>query len=398
MTECWYRLSLGERQRGTSGEGESPIKHYIFKTLNLPFSICKSYYFRSYSKIPILSSTTPQPVSPWPHRLAVALCCATFPLIWIGGLVTSHDAGMAVPDWPNTYGYNLFLYPLSTWFFGPWDLFIEHGHRLLASGVGLLTIALVVAVYRMKSPGYIRVMSLAALVLVIVQGVLGGLRVTLDARTLAMLHGCTGPLFFAICVALATVTSQTWRSAKFEYGIHNSSHNDLRLAIAASIATLLTYLQLVLGAQLRHIAVAAMPGQFKSFVTLHLLVAGLLVVQVGYIVWRTMRTHVNDAWLMRPASALMVIVFTQVALGGGAWVTNYGWPSWFAEYLFAAEYTIEAQGRMQANITTAHVAVGSLLLVTALTLSLRAGRRFVLSSLQSAPDPSHDTAHAGAFA
>ena len=65
----------------------------------------------------------------WPHRLAVVLVCATFPLIWVGGLVTTYEAGMAVPDWPTTYGYNLFLYPWQTWILGPWDLFIEHGHR-----------------------------------------------------------------------------------------------------------------------------------------------------------------------------------------------------------------------------------------------------------------------------
>src|SRR5437588_9980427 len=71
--------------------------------------------------------------SPWPHRLAIALALVTFPLIWVGGLVTTYDAGMAVPDWPGTYGYNLLRYPWQTWLAGPWDLFIEHGHRLLGA-------------------------------------------------------------------------------------------------------------------------------------------------------------------------------------------------------------------------------------------------------------------------
>src|SRR6187401_2379732 len=84
-----------------------------------------------------------QRTSPWPHRLAVALALITFPLIWVGGLVTTYDAGMAVPDWPNTFGYNLLLYPWQTWLGGPWDLFIEHGHRLLGMAAGLLAIALV---------------------------------------------------------------------------------------------------------------------------------------------------------------------------------------------------------------------------------------------------------------
>ena len=76
----------------------------------------------------------------WPHRLAVLLVCRDVSLIWVGGLVTTYEAGMAVPDWPSTYGYNLFLYPWQTWLPGPWDLFIEHGHRLLGATVGLLTI------------------------------------------------------------------------------------------------------------------------------------------------------------------------------------------------------------------------------------------------------------------
>ena len=74
----------------------------------------------------------------------MVLACATFPLVWVGGLVTTTDAGMAVPDWPSTYGYNLFLYPWQTWLAGPWDLFVEHGHRLLASAVGMLTIGLLI--------------------------------------------------------------------------------------------------------------------------------------------------------------------------------------------------------------------------------------------------------------
>ena len=72
----------------------------------------------------------------WSHRWAVALSCATFPLLWVGGLVTTTDSGMAVPDWPNTYGYNLFLYPWETWITGPWALFLEHSHRLIGATVG----------------------------------------------------------------------------------------------------------------------------------------------------------------------------------------------------------------------------------------------------------------------
>ena len=155
----------------------------------------------------------PNAISRWPHRLAVALVCATFPLIWVGGLVTTEKAGMAVPDWPNTYGYNLFLYPWQTWIGGPWDLFIEHGHRLLASAVGLLTIALVVTVWRCDTRGWLRALSVLALVAVVVQGLLGGLRVIQDEVLLARVHGCFGPAFFALSVALAAFTSSWWIGA-----------------------------------------------------------------------------------------------------------------------------------------------------------------------------------------
>ena len=91
-----------------------------------------------------------------PHTLAMCLVCATFPLIWVGGMVTTYDAGMAVPDWPNTFGYNMFLYPLSTWISGPWTQFIEHGHRLLGAAVGMLTIAALVSVVRREPRRWVR--------------------------------------------------------------------------------------------------------------------------------------------------------------------------------------------------------------------------------------------------
>src|SRR5436190_9860310 len=113
--------------------------------------------------------------SPRPHRLAVVLACATFPLLWVGGLVTTTDAGMAVPDWPNTYGYNLFLYPWQTWLAAPWDLFVEHGHRLLAASVGMITIGLLVVLMRSERRNWLRILGFVALALVIFKGVLGGI-------------------------------------------------------------------------------------------------------------------------------------------------------------------------------------------------------------------------------
>src|SRR5437868_8724978 len=160
-----------------------------------------------------MESDRQQRESHWQHRLVVALALVTFPLIWVGGLVTTYDAGMAVPDWPGTYGYNLLRYPRQTWIAGPWDLFIEHGHRLLGAAAGMLAIALVTVVFLTDRSRWLVAASLGALGLVIVQGVLGGARVVFDERLVAMVHGCTGPVFFAYLAALIVATSRSGQAA-----------------------------------------------------------------------------------------------------------------------------------------------------------------------------------------
>src|SRR5262245_58889519 len=151
--------------------------------------------------------------SPWPHRLVVALALVTFPLSWVGGLVTTYDAGMAVPDWPSTYGYNLLRYPWQTWIAGPWDLFIEHGHRLLGAAAGLLAITLVAVVLLTDRRPWLIAAAIGALALVIFQGLLGGARVVSDERLVALLHCCVGPLFFAYLAGLIVTTSRSCQTA-----------------------------------------------------------------------------------------------------------------------------------------------------------------------------------------
>src|SRR5919108_3165242 len=134
-------------------------------------------------------------VGVWPHRLAVILACATFPLLFIGGLVTSKGAGLAVPDWPTTFGYNMFLYP---WSKMVGNIFYEHSHRLAASAVGLLTIALALVLWLRERRSWLRWLGVAALLLVIFQGIIGGLRVILLENVLAMVHAALAQLFFAL--------------------------------------------------------------------------------------------------------------------------------------------------------------------------------------------------------
>src|SRR3954468_20410583 len=124
---------------------------------------------------------TPETTTPtyhaWLHRVALLTAAATFPLIFMGGLVTSHQAGLSVPDWPNSYGYNMFLFPPRLW---AGNIFYEHTHRLYASFVGLLTVILAFwAWFGEKKRMWVRILGLSCLSMVIIQGVLGGLRVVL---------------------------------------------------------------------------------------------------------------------------------------------------------------------------------------------------------------------------
>ncbi len=308
--------------------------------------------------------------SPWPHRLAVMLVVATFPLIWVGGLVTTYRAGMAVPDWPSTYGYNLFLYPWQTWIAGPWDLFVEHGHRLLGATAGLLTIAFVVAVWLDASRKWLRAAVIAALVLVIAQGVLGGVRVLADDERIALVHGCVGPLFFALCVALAVVTSRRWSEALASRRLEGAS----RLHRLALLTVALIYVQLVLGANVRHVAVDASWQWFRGITYMHLLLAVAVALHVLLLAGATVSLARREGPLVRPAILLALLVGVQFVLGGATWLVRFAYPEWARELFGANPNAIVEHGMLQANVVTAHVATGSLLLAAAVTLMLRAAR------------------------
>ncbi len=307
--------------------------------------------------------------TPWPHRFAVALLCATFPLIWIGGLVTTMDAGMAVEDWPTTYGYNLFLYPWDTWIFGPFDLFIEHGHRLLGSLVGMITIGLVVAVFLGDRRSWMKAVAIIALLGVIGQGVLGGMRVLFDDRQLAMIHGCVGPAFFALVVAITTFCSHYWHEAKI-----SSAPNGRKVQRLALVTLGLAYFQLVLGAGLRHLPIDATVGYFRAVVLFHLLMAAALAVH-AVLLFRATR-GVSEMMLAKRGTTILAFVFFQIALGSGTWVVKYGWPSWFGDYSFAAGYTVQTNSILQVIVTTAHVANGSMILAHTTAMAIGALRVF----------------------
>lgn len=183
--------------------------------------------------------------NPWMHYFALLTAIFTFLLLGLGGLVTSHEAGMSVPDWPNTYGYNLFLFPIGKWVGG---VFYEHTHRLLASAVGLLTVVLAVWFWLREPRRWMRWLGVAAVVLVVAQGVLGGLRVRWHMDHLGIYHGTAAQLFFILVCALALCTSRWWWQAAGEKW--PQAPTGLRWLVLT--ATVLIFGQLILGATMRH--------------------------------------------------------------------------------------------------------------------------------------------------
>src|SRR5262245_18152666 len=182
------------------------------------------------------------------HRFAVATACATLLLIVAGGLVTSTESGLSVPDWPTTYGSNMWTFPVSKWVGG---IRYEHTHRLIASFVGFLTILLAIFLARREPRRWVRRLGYGALAAVDAQGVLGGMTVRfLLPSWISVCHACLAPLFFCLTVAIAVVTSPRWAEttpADLRAAFSRNPVARMTLATAAAI-----FLQLVIGAVMRH--------------------------------------------------------------------------------------------------------------------------------------------------
>jgi cytochrome c oxidase assembly protein subunit 15 len=295
----------------------------------------------------------------WAHLVACLLVAVTAVLLSFGALVTTYEAAMAVPDWPGTYGHNMLLFPMAEWLHGPWDLFLEHGHRLLGALTGVITLGLAAIVWMSAPRPAVRWLAAAALALVIVQGALGGARVLLDDKTVAKVHACTGPLFFAVAVAIAVLSRRAAAAAAAEGGT--------RVPAALLVAS---YLQLVAGAQLRHLDATVAPSTFHSLVALH--IAGAVAVTMLTIVCAvTARSAGTTArlwsWLM------VIVVICQMALGAGAWVANWGLPSDLLPEAWRLSEPVQARSPWAAAVVTGHVVLGMLILGGSVVLAIESG-------------------------
>src|SRR5580693_4976566 len=240
--------------------------------------------------------------NPGLHRWSILLAFCTLLLVVAGGLVTSRDAGLSVPDWPLSYGK--LMPPMEG------GILYEHGHRMVATTVGLLTIVSAIWLFRAERRKWLRWLGVIALAAVVVQGVLGGLTVLLLLPWwISTAHACLAQLFFSTTVAMALFTSDWW--LRGPANVEENPKCPIRdLSLAAPVCVLA---QLALGAAARH----------KAFGSIYHISAAPVV--TGVILWVSLRIllHYAENREMRVASiSLLAITFCQVFLGIAAFMSR----------------------------------------------------------------------------
>ena len=292
------------------------------------------------------------------HRFALLLAGATLFLIVAGALVTSHDAGLATADWPLTEGK--FLPKVDALGISGvnmvGNLFWEHGHRMIATTVGLLTIGLVIFLYRKEKRSWVRRLGLIALAGVIAQGLLGGLTVKLMLPlVVSAAHATLAQLFFCTTVSLAVFTSPSW--VEDRPSAEDQGSLPIRYLCVAAAAAI--FVQLIIGATLRHSATWDHPLPTDLLLT-HIGGAVAVAALLGSTVLVIWRRQAGQSFLTRPAKISASLLVLQLLLGVAAYLTRVASPN-------------DPQPlNPMIGITVAHVACGALLFASTIVLTLRA--------------------------
>ena len=296
---------------------------------------------------------------------AALVAASTAALIFAGGLVTSTGSGLAVPDWPNTYGWFMWTFPLSKMVGG---IFYEHLHRLVASTVGFLIVVLAIWLYKAEPRLWVRCLGYLALAAVITQGILGGITVLWylpDAISIA--HASLAQIVFCLTTTIALVTSRGWQRGYTGSRLPAAdSRSDVTLERIAILTTIAIYVQIVIGATMRHtgagLAIPDFPLAFGHIIPTHwdgkiaihfahragaAAVTLLIAATSGHVFYH----HRRSRELVRPAVLLLLLVALQITLGA-----------------------LTVLSQKQFIINSLHVVNGALVLVTSLVLTLRAHR------------------------
>jgi len=285
------------------------------------------------------------------NRFAIFVACATFFLIIAGALVTSNDAGLATPDWPLSNGQ---VFPKMVG-----NLFWEHGHRMVATTVGMLTIILTIYILRKEKRDWVRKLGIFALLAVIAQGLLGGLTVKLMLPlAVSTAHATLAQLFFCTTVSLAVFTSKSWIEAT-PLPMPEKGILPLRYLCTAALVTI--FLQLIIGATLRHSATWDQHLPTELVLT-HIGGALAVTIALGSASLAVLRRHKDEVFLTRPALIAVLLLVVQLSLGIAAYITRLASPG-------------DPQPlNPMISITVAHVACGALVFVSTIILTLRAYR------------------------
>jgi cytochrome c oxidase assembly protein subunit 15 len=290
---------------------------------------------------------------------AALVAASTAVLIFAGGMVTSTGSGLSVPDWPNTYGWFMFSFPVDKWVGG---IFYEHTHRLIASTVGFLILSLAFWLWRAERRRWVRRLGFIALGAVITQGVLGGITVLWYLPDpISIAHASLAEIVFCLTVTIALATSAGWKRG-YAAGLPDDRVLQ-KLAIATTAAI---YVQIVLGATMRHtgagLAIPDFPWMFGHLIPDHwdnkiaihfahrvgaLGVTLILLATTLHVLYH----HWRRAELRNPAVLLLVLLPLQITLGA-----------------------LTVLSGRQPIINSFHVVTGASVLVTTLVLTLRAHR------------------------
>jgi cytochrome c oxidase assembly protein subunit 15 len=341
------------------------------------------------------STTAPARASRGIHAWAVATLVATFVLLWSGGIVTSKGVGMSVPDWPTTYGYNMFLFPISGWVGG---IFYEHSHRLIASGVGLMTMILAAWLLASEKRRWVRNLGFIAFVMVCIQGLLGGLRVSLYKDEIGIFHGTLAQSFFCVMGILAIATSARFRRREWDSFIPDTALRNTAIA-----ATVLIFAQLGLGATMRHehagLAIPDFPLAYGKILP-DTSPAAIAAINEKRLADEQVPTNATFIWVQMVHRFVAVLILAAVAAVAWRAFSNpiarsaAGWSLvWLAmvvAQVFLGAWTIWSN--KAADVATLHMALGALTLLFGVIFCFRLCRgnqagRFAIPD--TIPNPEH---------